>query len=198
MRKVKGQEDLLIFKEKYESNSGLELPIEYLDRSNVYVFVNKKEIIAGFILGQTIPLRTIELFSSEHYKQRLTNDFSKEIYCEVCCFWIDQSHRKSQFNNLMIWLKMAYTVKKQSKRFIVFGTNSRGLAELYGYPKNSLLLHKDRICNRDTFIFLARRTDFANGVWEIVLSKLFKKARSKEIMLKSNLKDELLYEMSIN
>lgn len=86
---------------------------------------------------------------------------------------------------------MASIVKKQEKDFILFGTNSIGLAKMYGYPKNSLLFHKDKINDKDTFVFLARREYFAGGVWEIVKSKLLNRSRNIEFENKEILRKQL-------
>jgi len=66
---------------------------------------------------------------------------------------------------------------ERSFDILLFGTNSSGLAKMYGYPKNAFLLHSDQIGGRDTYIFYAKRTHFLAGVFEIVLAKVFRKTR---------------------
>ena len=196
MKPTQLKEEYQIFRTKYEKISGLQLPMEYLENSEVYVFKRKSLIIGGFILGKKNPLRTVEVFISENNQTELSHYFSSNQYCEVCCFWIDRKLRKNAYYNAKFWVTMANTVKKQEKEFILFGTNSRGLAKMYGYPKNSLLFHKDEINDKDTFVFLARRKDFAGGVWEIVKSKLFNRSRNTEFENKETLRKSLTNEVS--
>ncbi|MBK8502002.1 MAG: hypothetical protein IPL46_07235 [Saprospiraceae bacterium] len=196
MRKTEKQEEYLIFKRKYEGISDLKLPIEYLDKSDVFVFTEKDEIVGGFILGKKGPYRTIEVFVSKSNLEHITEYFTEEVFCEVCCFWIERKFRKNPISNAKFWLKMAYAVKAQENKFILFGTNSEGLAKMYGYPKNSLLFHQDFLANRGTFIFLARRRDFARGVWEIVISKFLRRERNRNIIKKDELEKALIYELS--
>jgi len=196
MKPTKLKEDYQIFKTKYEACSGLHLPQEYLERSDVYVFKKRKQIIGGFILGKNLPLRTVDVFISEVNKIKLADYFSRNKFCEVCCFWMDKKVQKNAFFNAKFWMRMAYTVKKQEKKVVLFGTNSKGLAKLYGYPKPSLLFHKDTIGSKETFVFLAKRDEFFGGVWELVKSKLFKKYRHCEFESKEKLKKELIYEVS--
>lgn len=136
----------------------MKVPIEYLENSKVCVFTKKKEIIGGFVLGQKLPSRTLNTFTSNQNLESVSQYFPDEIFCEVCCYWIERKYRKKMLLNSLFWMKMAYEVKKQSKEFILYGTNSRGLAKMYGYPKNSVLFHNDFVNNKETFIFLARRS----------------------------------------
>ena len=196
MKKIQRKEDFQVFQTKYEAISGLKLPLPYLEKSDVYVFRRKDNIIGGFILGNRLPLRTVEVFVSKPNLKVLSPYFEINKYCEVCCFWIERKLRRNAFFNALFWIRMAYSVKRQSKEFILFGTNSKGLAKMYGYPKNSLLFHKDNVGNKDTYVFLARRKDFAGGVWEIVLSKILKRARNRDFENKLELKTALVYELS--
>jgi hypothetical protein len=89
---------------------------------------------------------------------------------------------------------MAYAVKFQKKPYVLFGTNCKGLAFIYGYPKNSLLLHRDEVKSLGTYIFLARRNEFVGGVWEIVISKFLrnnKKCFTTKNLLESKLFSEI-------
>lgn len=194
--KLKSNQDLKYFKLQYESLSGLDLPMSYLKNSDVYAFKKSNQFIGGFILGNKKPLRTIETFISIANLSTLAHFFEEQKYCEVCCFWVDRKYRKSRYYNAKLWLLMAYRVKRQEKEFILYGTNMRGLAIMYGYPKKSLLFHKDSVQGKDTFVFIARRKDFAAGVWEIVFSKLFKTKKVREFQSKSELKKTIFHELS--
>lgn len=196
MKKLKTIQDLLLFKSKYEKLSGLNLPLNYLENADVYAFKKKGKLIGGFILSIRRPYRTIDIFISESKLKTISSLFKDPKYCEVCCFWIERRFRKRSFYNAKFWLQLAYKIQTQSKDVILFGTNSRGLAKMYGFPSVSLLFHKDRIQDRDTFVFIARRKDFILGILEIVYSKIFFKKINKNNQTKNNLKEAIFYELS--
>ena len=197
MKRCTNIHELKEFQSKYEAISGLALPYEYLESSDVYVYQQNNRIIGGFVLGYQLPFRTVEVFASEINRPNLRRVFNKEQFCEICCFWVDKAYRKKLLVSVTVWLKMAYTVKTQKQPFVLFGTNSKGLTKMYGYPKNSCLYHKDHVSNKHTFVFLARRTDFFGGVWEIVVSKLLKFERNRNIEKKPKLHNALSHEISI-
>ena len=91
---------------------------------------------------------------------------------------------------------MAKETEKQDNRNILYGTNSKGLANMYGYPKKSLLFHNDKVDGKETFIFLARRIEFHEGVKEILNSRLNKKNRKVNYENKVKLENELRHEIS--
>ncbi len=196
MKKLKTSQDLLQFKSKYEKLSGLNLPMNYLKNADVYAFKKTGKIIGGFILNSRQPYRTIDIFISESRLDSIAKIFEASKYCEVCCFWIERTFRKKSFYNAKFWLQMAYKIQTQHKDVILFGTNSRGLAKMYGFPSVSLLFHKDKIKGRDTFVFIARRKDFISGILEIVYSKIFHKKINHNNQPKNNLKKAIFYELS--
>lgn len=190
------KEEYKIFQVKYENLSGLKLPYQYLEKSDVYVFRRNKDIIGGFILGNNIPLRTLELFVSESNKNDLSYCFEQDKFCEICCFWIDKKFRRKIYYNAMFWIGMANVVAKQKKEFIIYGTNSRSLAEMYGYPKNSLLIHKDLVQDKNTFVFLVRRGYFLGGALEMIFGKILRRDRNSNLEQKDKLRTELINEIS--
>lgn len=194
MKNTISHQDYLSFKREYEKVSGLELPLEYLENSDVYIFKKKGKIIGGFILGSNLPLRTIEKFISLNQRERLQAFFNKNNVCEVCCFWIQRKYRRQKIFNARVWLQMAFAVSKHSKKFILYGTNSKGLAKMYGYPEASHLMHKDEIENKNTYVFVALRSKFFLGTVEIILSKLLNRKRTFDF--NNNVKNEFLYELS--
>lgn len=163
------------FKERYEKVSGLEVPMEYLESSSVYAFKRKGEIIGGFILNHNTPLRSFNVFLTKDKYQIISSKFTKNEYSEVCCFWIDRKYRKKKIVSILSWARMAYEVHRKGKKFVIYGTNSKGLANLYGYPKNSILLESDFVNSLQTFVFIAKTKHFFLGVFEIILSKIFSK-----------------------
>lgn len=197
MKTLTSNHDLLAFSQAYQKASGLPVPIAYLEQSKVYAFYSRGTMVGGFVIGQASPLRTLEVFVKDDKQENLCQELNDlQNYCEVCCFWISHSYRKHLLTNIKCWLKMAYAVKYQNKPFVLFGTNNKGLAYIYGYPFKSLLLHEDEINNRNTYVFLARKKDFAGGVWEIIWAKLLGKDRVKALELKHSLRQELTTEIN--
>lgn len=177
MRRLKTLKALQNFQTKYKTISGLPVPLAYLQAGQVFGFYDRQNLIGGFVLSSHHQLRTLEVFSSAANKVAIyTKLGSTQRYCEVCCFWMDKIYRQNIFFNVCCWLRMAYQVKKQKQAFILFGTNSKGLALMYAYPKNhSLLYHQDKVKGRNTYVFITRRPDFVPGVWKIIGSKLWSK-----------------------
>ncbi len=171
--------DLETFQTAYEASSGLELPFTYLQQSKVYAFVKQNKMIGGFILGSARALRTIDVFVSKENRSVLNSRLRPDgQYCEVCCFWIHRKFRKSKRFSLKCWSELANTVHKHDCPFVLFGTNSRGLARMYGAPKNAMLCHKDRVKGKTTYVFAGYRSHFKNGVRSVLLSKIFRWRRT--------------------
>ena len=89
---------------------------------------------------------------------------------------------------------MANKIRTQSKEFVMYGTNSKGLAYLYGYPIKSVLLHTDKVNDKETFIFIARRRNIFWGVMEIIGSKIFGTKKPHLLTDKKALQNKILNE----
>ncbi len=193
IKQLKMKEIILIkeleeFKSNYERISNLEIPMDFLLKGTVYGFFKKGKLVGGFILNESLPIRTIDLFiQKENHKSMLSLMPTSNNWTEVCCYWIDRSYRKDMRLNAWYWLQMAYSVHKTRKDFVLYGTNTLGLAKMYAFPKNSHLITSDIINGRKTFIFLAKRKHFLLGVGEIVLAKILKHKRSNRIQLSSTI-----------
>ena len=196
MTQLNNDLDYQVFKVKYEALSGLKLPFEYIQSQNVYAFYNNKEMIGGFILGQNHPYRTIDTFVAAENREAVLKYFINDNLCELCCFWIKKEFRKKIFFGAKFWLQMANAVKNQPKDYVIFGTGSKSLASIYGYPANCLLLHKDKLSCGDTYVFLGRRIDFVSGVWSILLKRGISRHIRKELNFNKKLKKVLVHEMS--
>lgn len=197
MKRITKQADLQSFQEHYESQSGLDVPMHYLEISTVYALYCNGEMCGGFVLGQNKELRTIEVFASSEYRNKLNELQSQQHFCEICCFWMDRSLQKRKAQCLAVWLQMAWKVSLMKNPFVIFGTNCFGLAKLYGLPEHSLLCHQDMIDNKQTYIFIGHRRMFLGGVLEIVLSRLLRKRKTKTIESDPNLLNELYTDIAI-
>jgi len=163
-----------LYSECYEKASGLPIPTSYLDdpHNRVFAFYRKGQMIGGFILGASNELRTIEVFARPEDHVRV-NQLSGQAgeRTEITCFWICKSVRKQVLVNRFIWCSMIYGLLRYSKKSIVFGTCSRGLARLYATSERAELIHQDRINNRQNFIFLAQKSGAFAGMLNILAYK---------------------------
>ncbi|MDN5217314.1 hypothetical protein QQ020_34895 [Fulvivirgaceae bacterium BMA12] len=169
------------FKARYESLAGLEIPNDYLKKSRVYGFYQNKELVGGFMLStSTERLRTIELFIAPGNRREVYSELSDlSLYTEVCCFWMERRIRKKKMVNILIWLKMAYQISREKNPIILYGTQSKGLAYLYGLPKVSTLFRSDVVNALNSYVFLTKRNEFVKGAWEMVFCKLLQRNRPK-------------------
>ncbi len=170
-------EQQLLFRQLYHDLSGLDIPGSFLCENRVYGFYHRSRLIGGFILAENPALRTIEVFAQCDNRSPLYSKINDLGRCtEVCCFWMSLAYRKRAGVNAYAWLVMAlYGSLRFRSKMILFGTNSTGLAKMYAYPKNSLLFHRDRIEDKETYIFIAKRIHFFAGVFTIVWSKLMRR-----------------------
>lgn len=172
---IKDRTELQNFSTHYGLASGLPVPIQFLQDSNNNVFgiYYKGDLIGGYILGNGPSFRTVEYFAKEEERENvceLLGDLS--AYTEICCFWIEKSMRSNSKFNFFTWLAMTYSLKVYGNKYFLFGTCSRSLARLYGQTPKSVLIHRDRVNKKTTFIFRAKRRTCITGMFEIILHKL--------------------------
>lgn len=175
LRKITQDHLLKEFREKYISVSGLNVPEDFLKQRTVYAAFNlKNRMCGGFVLGTVTPYRTIEVFAGESSKKKLYDFVEGTTYCELNCFWLSVKSRKG-FWGYWFWLLFAFKVSMQKEKMLIYGTIAKSLADIYGYPKKSKLLHKDELLfdgkMRTSWIFIGARTDFFVGVLETFIYK---------------------------
>ena len=176
LRKIEDEELLQEFQRKYIGASGLDVTVEFLKVRTVYAAFNmKNRMCGGFVLGSTNPLRTIEVFASETSRRGLYKSLEGSSCCEINCFWLSVKNGKG-FWSYWFWLLFAFKVYAQKEKIIIYGTIARSLANIYGYPAKSYLLHTEDMMfdgrMRTSWIFSCNRTYFLKGVMEIFAYKL--------------------------
>lgn len=196
MKKLEKISQLKSFKAKYESISNLRLPLHYLRSECVFGFFKKGELVGGFILGNQKEHRTIQAFVEEEQQESLLSFLGQNDCVEVCCFWMKKTVRKKKLFNLMVWLKMGMQVYFRQEPYVIYGTNLRGLAKMYGYPKPSILIHQGFVNGKNTFVFLAKRKDFIKGTLEILKSKILSKVIDPRIEISLTIKNQIKHELS--
>lgn len=169
------------FASLYESHSGLPIPKDYLNASSsqIFGFYRKDKLVGGFILGHARKSRTVALFAQPHQRdavcQRMDN---QHPHTEICCLWMSHSQRKKALANSFSWLFIGWAISNYASSGLLFGTCSRGLANLYRTSQKIKLIHQDQINRRGTYIFTAKKRDCFVGIFNIVATKLRKRFRN--------------------
>jgi hypothetical protein len=175
LKKITEEHLLEEFRQRYVSASGLNVPMEFLKSRAVYAAFNlRNRMCGGFVLGNISPYRTIEVFAGEASKPELYKFIEGTSYCELNCFWLSVKSRKG-FWGYWFWLLFAFKVSMQKEKMLIYGTIAKSLADIYGYPRKSKLLHAEQLMfdgkMRHSWIFIGARTDFFVGVLETFIYK---------------------------
>ena len=143
LKKITQDDSLEEFRDKYVSVSGLNVPIDFLKTRSVYAAYNfKNRMCGGFVLGNINPYRTIEVFAGEQSKEKIYEYVQGTSYCELNCLWLSVMYRKGLLC-YWFWILFALTVSMQRESMLIYGTISKSLADIYGYPRKSKLLHTE-------------------------------------------------------
>ncbi|HUR10000.1 MAG TPA: hypothetical protein VM012_01450 [Flavitalea sp.] len=154
---------------------------------SVYAAFNLKgKMCGGFVLGNISPYRTIEVFAGEKSKKQLYDFIEGTTYCELNCLWLSVKYRKGILC-YWFWILFALKVTMQKEHMLICGTIAKTLADIYGYPRKSKLLHSEELMFNDkmrtSWIFVFARTDFFVGVLETFIYK-FKNNGKKPVKYK--------------
>ena len=176
LKKISDSQLLNEFRTKYIAVSGLDVTIAFLRTRSVYaVFNYDNKMKGGFVLGNDIPYRTIEVFSSERNRAKLYNYIKDSGYCEINCLWLSVKYRRGLWS-YWFWILFAHKVSRQTEPMLIYGTISKPMADVYGYPRKSRLLHAEILPFegklRNSWIFIGARKDFFVGVLETFIYKL--------------------------
>jgi len=143
LRKINQDHLLKEFKDKYVSVSGLNVPEDFLKSRSVYAAFNmRNRMCGGFVLGKENPYRTIEVFAGEKSKKKLYDYIEGTSYCELNCLWLSVKYRKG-IMCYWFWILFALKVSMQRESMLIYGTIAKSLADIYGYPRKSKLLHSE-------------------------------------------------------
>jgi len=175
LRKINQDHLLKEFKDKYVSVSGLNVPEDFLKSRSVYAAFNmRNRMCGGFVLGKENPYRTIEVFAGEKSKKKLYDYIEGTSYCELNCLWLSVKYRKG-IMCYWFWILFALKVSMQRESMLIYGTIAKSLADIYGYPRKSKLLHSEELLFNDrmrtSWIFIGARADFFVGVLETFIYK---------------------------
>jgi hypothetical protein len=175
LKKITEDHHIKEFRDRYSNASGLDVTEEFLRSRSVYaVFDLKNRMRGGFVLGNINPYRTIEMFAGESNRKKLYDFIEGTSYCELNCLWLSVKYRKG-FLCYWFWILFAFKVSMQKESMLIYGTVAKTLADIYGYPRKSKLLHSEDLMfknkKRTHWIFIDARTDFFVGVLETFIYK---------------------------
>ncbi|MEZ4777385.1 MAG: hypothetical protein R3D00_29680 [Bacteroidia bacterium] len=174
LKKLTRQDDLTQYGEIYFRCSGLQVPEAYLSGSGnrVYGIYYQKQMIGGFILGKGETLRTLEVFANPDAREQLYHELGAIGDCtEITCFWIAPKVRRNTALNTFVWMCLGFSLRWYGAKNIVFGTCSASLARLYSSTPRSVLIHRDMVNDRKTFIFRGDRHMCLHAFMEILSYK---------------------------
>lgn len=164
----------------YFQCSGLPVPTTYLHSptNRVYGVFYKKQMIGGFILGNGQTLRTLEIFAQPAARGCLYGKMGDvKAFTEITCFWIAPQFRRSTSINTFVWLSLAFLLRCVGKEKILFGTCSASLAKLYSVTPRSVLLHRDEINGKRTFVYQSERKVSLQGFLDVLCYKWGRQVR---------------------
>lgn len=175
LKKINQDHHIKEFRDRYSNVSGLDVTEEFLKSRSVYaVFDLKGRMRGGFVLGNINPYRTIEVFAGEENRKQLYDFIEGTSYCELNCLWLSVKYRKG-FLCYWFWILFAFKVSMQKESMLIYGTVAKSLADIYGYPRKSKLLHTEDLMFKNKlrthWIFIGARTDFFVGVLETFMYK---------------------------
>ncbi len=166
-------QDIETFSQEYARCSGFVVQRDYYETNRVFALRRNGRMVGGFVLGSGAVLRTLEVFAGNEARQRLYEHVRQANNAtEMCCFWIAPVVRKKFWQNLYVWLCVAFALQVYGRQRLIFGTNSARLAALYNSSRKSELLHSDCIREKQTFIFTGRRSDCLIGIVNILGYKI--------------------------
>jgi hypothetical protein len=161
------------FAKKCKQLHGQEVSLDYLNNAHnrvVGVFINS-ELSGGFVLGAGIDFLTIRQFAQKENQDKICRNMKGRMFTEVACFWMDPVLQKCQLAKWLTWAFLALSIVRFGHRFVVFGTCSTQLAQVFKASSRVCLLHNERVGKHQTFIFYTEQKHGLAGMLEIAVYK---------------------------
>lgn len=140
IRKITDKEELKEFRDKfYERSSSslvdrVEVPLSYLERSDVYgLFNNLNEMIAGYALGLSPEYRLMGLVPNDKLSERsFPENFKDNDCCEVVCLW-KLKKTSSSVTLKVLWPNIYDNVIKSGKKYLLGHNQNEKLDKMYSF-----------------------------------------------------------------
>jgi short-subunit dehydrogenase len=180
LRQLNTEDDIAAYADAYEKASGYRVPLEYLRRSLVFGFLRKQRLVGGVVMSGAPPFRTLQRIP-EPQRTAVAAAIDPDDTNELVCVWLDRSLRGG-IVSAIFWLGLFIETGRHGARFVLFGTESRGLYEMYllGRPR---VLYSGRVTvdgiERHGWIFHSPVSHRWSALRRIALHKLRRRRSSR-------------------
>ncbi len=160
LRKIILDEDLLIYKENFlkryfesGNNNTVEITLGFLRKSNVFALYNEsEEMIAGFSLNTTLPLR-LPQFNHEKDYNDLPKNFSWDDCCEMIFFWKKKGFKNKEVLYSIYWKNIFQEFFNTEKKFLLGQSSSKKLGKYYSLLNPIIISDKKSIHGVNSLLF---------------------------------------------
>jgi hypothetical protein len=123
-RWLTSERDLIDFRRNFEDRSGNPLSSEYMVAAKVRGFFDRRgELIAGFIINATQPLRYFDWLPESDREWRRGDVFKAEDFVEITCIWTKKGRIPAiSSSRAQIYLESLFFAVKTGKPSILGGT----------------------------------------------------------------------------
>jgi hypothetical protein len=178
IKKAKSISELVIFQNESQKSGLHAQDLDFLENCQVYLlYTSKNDACGGFVINSQRPFRTL---TPEWYQEDALNSLVLRITpyqpLEVTAVWLAKKYRGS-WVGVYFWLAMAFVVRSQPQKWMIFGTFQEKLARYYQKGRNTRLLHHDQTQNNpetDCWIYLAPTSSMGYTVFLSILIKISK------------------------
>jgi hypothetical protein len=118
------------FQRSYLDLTGSCVPLEYLQRASVHVVRRGPDMVGGFVINTTSPLRTLARVPHDTACQIQDELSQGPPVREVACVWMVPSLRGSAVSTRM-WIGLALRIAVFGRGPVVYGTEADGLRRFY-------------------------------------------------------------------
>lgn len=120
------KEDIEKFQNYTKKFLGIQLPISYINQSDVYVYIDKdRNFLAGYLINKTEPFRLLkQIPESDYNKINFLTHFQKHDIFEINALWISPRLKKG-YKNLYVWYKMSKNSLDLKKKALLISANTK-------------------------------------------------------------------------
>lgn len=181
------------------ANPQIDVPLEYLEKSDVYLLCNGGEVIGGFVYGSGPEYRYIERMEDPECRERYGRIFSEHKVAELTILWLKRRYRKSVYSTAL-WCYVALRSFLGPADYIVFGTSVPILVKALDYPRSTVRIltfhlkreYRDRYKLGALSLFVVERSRTLQSMLQGIYFLVFRPVRRlrKDGALKSFVHDE--------
>lgn len=121
----------------YERASGYRVSLDYLRRSLVFGVLRGGRLRGGVVISGQAPFRTFDRIPAPH-RAAVAGAIDPADTVEIACVWLDGRLRGTRYA-LAFWPAVLLEASRRGAGHVLFGTESRGLCNLYRAAGPTLL-----------------------------------------------------------